>query len=47
MAIFSFYDSITSRLRLRLKLTDSYDSTPAPNKKRNDLALVSALALKL
>jgi putative salt-induced outer membrane protein YdiY len=38
---------INSRLSVRLTLTDSYDSTPAPDKKRNALALVSALALKL
>ncbi len=36
--------SITERTRLRTSLQDRYDSTPAPEARRNDLALATGLA---
>lgn len=38
---------VNSHLSLRVTLNDHYDSTPAPDKERNDITLISALAVKL
>jgi putative salt-induced outer membrane protein YdiY len=38
---------MNSRMGLRLAIQDKYDSTPAPNKKDNDLTLIGGLTVKL